>query len=256
MILRATKNRRTIFFLIFDTIIFCLSIYFAFLLRFSGEIPEIFERGMIYGGIILVSSKLVLMWIFRLYKVPWRFFGLNEARKIFLVTILSAGIFYTIFISYDEFFNPFPRSVIIIDAILSALMVGSLRIVKRIFLDFKKSHNGEPCVIIGSTSKTLQVLKGLKSGYADYYATGIVDGRSDVVGTYCDGFLVGNKSELKNYVEDGVKTAIIALKLRPNELKELYDELDEIGFKDIKIFSLLDGKKEGKQLEHKFYKYL
>lgn len=105
MILRATKNRRTIFFLIFDTIIFCLSIYFAFLLRFSGEIPEIFERGMIYGGIILVSSKLVLMWIFRLYKVPWRFFGLNEARKIFLVTILSAGILYTIFISYDEFFN-------------------------------------------------------------------------------------------------------------------------------------------------------
>ncbi|AGZ82165.1 UDP-N-acetylglucosamine 4,6-dehydratase (configuration-retaining) [Campylobacter fetus] len=245
MIFRATKNRRTIFFLVFDTIIFCLSIYFAFLLRFSGEIPEIFERGMIYSGIILVSSKLVLMWIFRLYKVPWRFFGLNEARKIFLVTILSAGIFYTIFISYDEFFNPFPRSVIIIDAILSALMVGGLRIVKRIFLDFKKSHNGEPCVIIGSTSKTLQVLKGLKSGYADYYATGIVDGRSDVVGTYCDGFLVGNKSELKNYVEDGVKTAIIALKLRPNELKELYDELDKIGFKDIKIFSLLDGKKEG-----------
>ena len=81
MIIRATKNRRTLFFLISDAIIFTLSIYFAFLLRFSGEIPEIFEQGMIYSGVVLVSSKLFLMWLFRIYKVPWRFFGLNEARK-------------------------------------------------------------------------------------------------------------------------------------------------------------------------------
>ncbi|ANE32974.1 UDP-N-acetylglucosamine C-6 dehydratase [Campylobacter hyointestinalis subsp. hyointestinalis LMG 9260] len=245
MIIRATKNRRTLFFLISDAIIFTLSIYFAFLLRFSGEIPEIFEPGMIYSGVVLVSSKLFLMWLFRIYKVPWRFFGLNEARKIFFVAFISAILFFIIFVLFEDFFNPFPRSVIIIDATISALMVGSLRILKRIFLDFKKSRSGEPCVIIGSTSKTLQVLKGLKSGYESYYPVGIVDGRSDVVGTYCDGFLVGDKSELKHYIEDGVKTAIIALKLLPNELKELYDELDELGFKDIKIFALLDDKKSG-----------
>ncbi|ANE36316.1 UDP-N-acetylglucosamine C-6 dehydratase [Campylobacter iguaniorum] len=243
--IRATKSRRTAFFLTCDIILFSLSIYFAFLLRFSGEIPDIFVDGMIYSGIVLVSLKIFLMWLFRLYKVPWRFFGLNEARKIFSVTTVSALLFFVLFSFYEDFFNPFPRSVIIIDAIISALMVGSIRILKRVFLDFKKDKGGEPCVIIGSTSKTLQVLKGLKSGYADYYVSGIVDGRKDVVGTYCDGYLVGDKSELKHYIADGVKTAIIALKLAPNELKELYDELDEIGFKDIKIFSLLDGKKEG-----------
>ncbi|ALV25114.1 UDP-N-acetylglucosamine C-6 dehydratase [Campylobacter iguaniorum] len=243
--IRATKSRRTAFFLTCDIVLFSLSIYFAFLLRFSGEIPDIFVDGMIYSGIVLVSLKIFLMWLFRLYKVPWRFFGLNEARKIFSVTTVSALLFFALFSFYEDFFNPFPRSVIIIDAIISALMVGSLRILKRVFLDFKKDKGGEPCVIIGSTSKTLQVLKGLKSGYADYYVSGIVDGRKDVVGTYCDGYLVGDKSELKHYITDGVKTAIIALKLAPNELKELYDELDEIGFKDIKIFSLLDGKKEG-----------
>ncbi|WP_082663232.1 UDP-N-acetylglucosamine 4,6-dehydratase (configuration-retaining) [Campylobacter iguaniorum] len=245
MVIRATKSRRTAFFLTCDIVLFSLSIYFAFLLRFSGEIPDIFVDGMIYSGIVLVSLKIFLMWLFRLYKVPWRFFGLNEARKIFSVTTVSALLFFALFSFYEDFFNPFPRSVIIIDAIISALMVGSLRILKRVFLDFKKDKGGEPCVIIGSTSKTLQVLKGLKSGYADYYVSGIVDGRKDVVGTYCDGYLVGDKSELKHYITDGVKTAIIALKLAPNELKELYDELDEIGFKDIKIFSLLDGKKEG-----------
>ena len=243
--IRATKRRRIAFFLLCDTLIFTLSIYFAFLLRFSGDIPEIFIPGMIYSGAILIVIKIAMLWAFQIYRVPWRFFGLNESRKITLACLLCAGIFFGIFLSYEEIFAPFPRSVIIIDALISAIMVGSLRISKRALIDFKKAKNGHPCVIIGSTSKTLQILKGFKSGYANYYAVGIVDGRKDLVGTYCDGYQVGHKDELKNYIEDGVKSAIIALKLMPNELKDLYDELDTLGFKDIKIFSLIGQKSEG-----------
>lgn len=243
--IRATKRRRIAFFLLCDTLIFTLSIYFAFLLRFSGDIPEIFIPGMIYSGAILIVIKIAMLWAFQIYRVPWRFFGLNESRKITLACLLCAGIFFGIFLSYEEIFAPFPRSVIIIDALISAIMVGSLRISKRALIDFKKAKNGHPCVIIGSTSKTLQILKGLKSGYANYYAVGIVDGRKDLVDTYCDGYQVGHKDELKNYIEDGVKSAIIALKLMPNELKDLYDELDTLGFKDIKIFSLIGQKNEG-----------
>ena len=243
--IRATKRRRIAFFLLCDTLIFTLSIYFAFLLRFSGDIPEIFIPGMIYSGVILIVIKIAMLWAFQIYRVPWRFFGLNESRKITLACLLCAGIFFGIFLSYEEIFAPFPRSVIIIDALISAIMVGSLRISKRALIDFKKAKNGHPCVIIGSTSKTLQILKGLKSGYANYYAVGIVDGRKDLVGTYCDGYQVGHKDELKNYIEDGVKSAIIALKLMPNELKDLYDELETLGFKDIKIFSLIGQKNEG-----------
>lgn len=243
--IRATKRRRIAFFLLCDTLIFTFSIYFAFLLRFSGDIPEIFISGMIYSGAILIVIKIAMLWAFQIYRVPWRFFGLNESRKITLACLLCAGIFFGIFLSYEEIFAPFPRSVIIIDALISAIMVGSLRISKRALIDFKKAKNGHPCVIIGSTSKTLQILKGLKSGYANYYAVGIVDGRKDLVGTYCDGYQVGYKDELKNYIEDGVKSAIIALKLMPNELKDLYDELDTLGFKDIKIFSLIGQKNEG-----------
>lgn len=245
MIINSTKKLRILLFIACDIIIFAFSIYFAFLLRFSGDIPDIFVQGMIYSGIILAFLKLFFMWIFKIYKVRWRFFGLNEARKIFLAMLMSAIGFYIIFAFFSDFFDPFPRSVIIIDGIASALLIGGFRILKRMFLDFKNFKRGEPCVIIGSTSRTISILKGLKSGYANYYAAGVVDGRNDLVGTYCDGFLVGNKSELKNYINDGVKTAIIALKLYPNELKELYDELYALGFKDIKIFSLLDGTKEG-----------
>lgn len=243
--IKATKRNRIAFFLLCDLVIFTLSIYFAFLLRFSGDIPEIFISGMVYSGVILVVIKIAMLWAFRIYRVPWRFFGLNESRKITLACMLCAGIFFGIFLSYEEIFAPFPRSVIIIDALLSAIMVGSLRISKRALIDFKKAKNGRPCVIVGSTSQTLQILKGLKSGHANYYAVGVVDGRANLVGTYCDGYKVGSKDELKSYIADGVKSAIIALKLMPSELKELYDELDDLGFRDIKIFSLIGKQSEG-----------
>ncbi|QCD52091.1 UDP-N-acetylglucosamine 4,6-dehydratase family protein [Campylobacter sp. RM16192] len=246
---KATKLKRLIFFLSFDIFIFVASFYWAYLLRFSGIIPEYFKDSLYINGSLVLFLKLFFMWIFKIYKVPWRFFGLNEARKIFLVHIAAVLSFWVIFFAFSDVFNPFPRSVILIDAVISCLIVGSLRISKRMFLDFsKKADAGEPCIVIGATSKALHVLKGLRQGYIDFYAVGVVDGRSDLVGTYCDGFLVQAKKEISNIIKEyNVKTAIIALALSQDELQELFDELTGYGIRDIKIFSLF-GKQEIKDI--------
>ena len=88
-------------------------------------------------------------------------------------------------------------------------------------LDFSnKPHKGEPCIVIGATSKALHVLRGLKQGYLDYYAVGVVDGRSDLVGTYCDGFLVQDKKDIPSLIKDyDAKTAIISLALDQTSFK-------------------------------------
>lgn len=237
----ATKLKRLVFFIFCDTLIFSFSIYFAFLLRFNGNIPEIFIDGLILTIFCLVIIKLSFMWLFKIYKVPWRFFGLNEARKIFLVHLFSAILFWFIYLLAQDFFNPFPRSAIFIDFVISYLLIGGLRISKRMFLDFStKPRKGEPCIVFGATSKALHVLKGLKSGYIDFYAVGVVDGRSELVGTYCDGFLVQDKKEIVNLIKEyNVKTAIIALALEQDDLQVLFDELTGYGIRDVKLFSLV-----------------
>ena len=242
---KATKFKRIAFFTICDIFIFIYSVYFANLLRFSGEIPEIFEPAMIKMALILVPMKLFLMYIYGLYRVPWRYVGLSEARKITLIMSISATAFYLIFTLASDFFNPFARSTIIIDFLLSCLMVGTLRIIKRVFLDFTSAKRGKPCVIIGGTNKALQVLKGFKSGYASYFCVGITDPRADIVGTDCGGYRVGAMSELKAYANEGTKSAIIAKKLSQSELGALYTQLRELGYDDIKIFTLL-GEDDGK----------
>ena len=243
---KATKLKRLAFFLTFDIAIFAASFYLAYLLRFSGVLPDYFRGGLVAGCATMVVLKLFFMWLFKIYKVPWRFFGLNEARKIFLVHLCAIVCFWIVYFAAPSLFNPFPRSVIFIDAVISCLLIGNLRIAKRMFLDFsKKPHTGEPCVVIGATSKALHVLKGLRQGYIDLYAVGVVDGRSDLVGTYCDGFLVQPKSEIANLIKEyNVKTAIIALALGQDELAELFDELTAYGIRDIKIFSMFGTGKD------------
>ncbi|WP_169753202.1 UDP-N-acetylglucosamine 4,6-dehydratase (configuration-retaining) [Campylobacter mucosalis] len=240
--LKATKLKRLVFFLISDAFIFVSSIYFAYLLRFNGNIPEIYYNGLFITMFLLVGLKLGFMWIFKIYKVPWRFFGLNEARKIFLAHICAAVVFTVIYFIVQDFLNPYPRSVISIDLLISCLLVGSLRISKRMFLDFStKPHRGEPCIVFGATTKAIHVLNGLRQGYLDFYAVSVVDGRSDLIGTYCDGFLVQDKSEIPSIVKDyNVKTAIIALALEQDDLQVLFDELTSYGIRDVKMFSLVE----------------
>ena len=239
----ATKLKRLVFFLLGDVFIFIFSIYVAYLLRFNADIPDIYVQGLFVTAGFLIVFKLFFMWMFKIYKVPWRFFGLNEARKIFLAHVCSAVLFTIVFFIIQDFLNPYPRSVIFIDLLISCLLVGLLRISKRMVLDFSnKPHKGEPCVVIGATSKALHVLRGLKQGYLDYYAVGVVDGRSDLVGTYCDGFLVQDKKDIPSLIKDyDAKTAIIALALDQDELQALVDELSGYGIRDMKLFSLIEN---------------
>ena len=242
MLLKPTKFSRFAFFLLGDIFISILSVYIAFLLRFSGDIPNEFYKGALLSASSLTAIKIFYFWFLRIYLVPWRFFGLYEARKLFYAHAMAALTFLIVFFLASKIFNPFPRSVIIIDAAISFILIGGIRISKRMFLSEKKNiTNNEPCIVVGATSKTFHVLKGMRQKYINYYPVGVVDGRAELVGTYCENYVVRAKSEIPQMIKDsGAKTAIIALALYPDELKQLYDELFAYGLKDIKLFSLLE----------------
>ena len=242
MLLKPTKFSRFAFFLLGDIFISILSVYIAFLLRFSGDIPNEFYKGALLSASSLTAIKIFYFWFLRIYLVPWRFFGLYEARKLFYAHVMAALTFLILFFLASKIFNPFPRSVIIIDAAISFILISGVRISKRMFLSEKKNiTNNEPCIVVGATSKTFHVLKGMRQKYINYYPVGVVDGRAELVGTYCENYVVRAKSEIPQMIKDsGAKTAIIALALYPDELKQLYDELFAYGLKDIKLFSLLE----------------
>ena len=245
------KSKRLAFFLCADVVLFALSVFLAYELRFSGYIPSIFYESLIKATILLVLLKLAFFGLFGIYKVAWRFFSLNEARKIFLALACAECVFLGIFYVFDDFFNPFPRSIIGIDFVLSYLLIGSLRISKRMFVDFRRPIFNEdtPCIVFGATSKALHLLKGAKEGSLNLRPIAVIDERKDLIGTYCDKFKVQSKEAIKEYVKNGVKTAIIAFKCEQDKLKSLFDELVSYGISDIKIFSFTNNETRNLSIE-------
>lgn len=79
------KSKRLAFFLISDIVLILLSVYLAFSLRFSGDIPSIFYHGMMVSAIILLVLKLSFLFVFRIYKVAWRFFLSMKQEKFLLL---------------------------------------------------------------------------------------------------------------------------------------------------------------------------
>ncbi|WP_291952545.1 UDP-N-acetylglucosamine 4,6-dehydratase (configuration-retaining) [Campylobacter sp.] len=233
------KSKRLGFFLGADILLFVISIYLSFSLRFSADIPKEFYEGMFKSAVILILLKIIFLALLRIYQVAWRFFSLNEARKLVIALACAELVFLGIYFLYDDFFNPFPRSVIGIDFVISCMLIGSLRISKRMFVDFRKPKYNEeyPCIVVGATSKALHLLKGAKEGNLGLFPVAVVDERKNLIGTYCDKFIVENKKAIKKYTQEGVHTAIIALKLEQDELKSLFDELISYGINDIKLFS-------------------
>ena len=180
-LLKPTKLKRALFFLSVDIFLSIFSTIIAFVLRFNGDIPNEFYKGLLLSLIVIAFFRIFYLWIFKIYLVPWRFFGLYEAKKIFAAHVLALISFSVVYFFLDELFAPFPRSVIFIDFGLCYILISGFRILKRMAIDSSRndSHN-EPCIIVGSTSKAIHILKGIKQGHINYYPVGVVDERKEL----------------------------------------------------------------------------
>jgi UDP-N-acetyl-D-glucosamine 4,6-dehydratase len=131
-LLRPTALKRTIFFILSDILLSIISLYTSYLLRFNFHIVDkyIDTFWIVFGVLILL--KVGFLFALKSYKVIWRFFGLYEAKNIVIAHIGAYFVFVVIYLLFSDIFNPFPRSVIVIDFFLSLILIGAFRISKRV----------------------------------------------------------------------------------------------------------------------------
>ena len=126
-----TKNFYLMFFLDF---IFILAAYFlSYLLRFEGNIPPWEWKNFETTAPYILPLKLLVFWFLGLYKGMWRYTGLVDLLNVFKATIISSAIIVTaIFSLYG--FKGFPRSVFILDCLLTFILIGGCRVAIRLIL--------------------------------------------------------------------------------------------------------------------------
>ncbi len=118
----------------FLDLIFILAAYFlSYLVRFEGEIPpwgwKAFENTALYFLVL----KLLVFWFFGLYRGMWRYTGLVDLLNVFKAVTTSSAIIVTVVFLLSRF-KGFPRSVFILDCLLTFILIGGSRVAIRLIL--------------------------------------------------------------------------------------------------------------------------
>ncbi len=244
-ILKPSKFKRVAFFLLADTLIFSLSLILALFLRFDFSPPKGYIESLYLWVPILVSVKLLAIWLGGGYSINWRFVGINELFRVILVLSAIGAVAFIINLALQTYRSPLslPKSVILIDYLLSTLLIAFFRISKRVYREVLKSSGGRKRIlIIGAGSTGERILREIQAS-EEYLPVGFLDDDDMKVGTKIRGVRVlGKLGDLKPIVSsEKVNSVIIAIpSLNHKRVREIFNTLSSVGIKDIKIAPSLD----------------
>lgn len=118
--------------LLVDAGVVVLSIFGAYLLRFDFSIPSQIVPNIYYFSVVLLFSKISANIIFKAYKGLWRYTSVNDLINI--IKASSAGTVFSVALSAMVLgFFAIPRSIFIIDYILTTIGFISIRAFIRIY---------------------------------------------------------------------------------------------------------------------------
>ncbi|MFA7535197.1 MAG: nucleoside-diphosphate sugar epimerase/dehydratase [Desulfuromonadales bacterium] len=131
-----------------------VSFWFSFLLRFDLRIPEKFVFAALWLMPLVIIAKLLVFWVSGLFSGWWRYVSIPDLLALLRANIFGSLAFLPIALFFFRF-SGFPRSVLIIDAILCFLLMGGVRIVARMLrehieMNRKGKRNRQTVLIVGA----------------------------------------------------------------------------------------------------------
>jgi len=251
-LLYPTHLKRFLFFFLSDFFIIILSLYFSFLLRFDSTVPFEYKKIFIKALPLFIVVKLTVFAAFRMYKIIWKYVSISDlcnivgaviaAESVLMVSILIPLPVHLQFLSSLNIYS-FPRSIFLIDGIISLLLASGIRISKRLYLELVRNKRnlkqGLSTIIIGAGNTGEMVLRDIaKQENPLFCPVGLLDDDGRKLGTYIHGVKVLAKTDkLKAVVRKYITEALIIAipSLNHKDLRRMYDEARECGIKTIKI---------------------
>lgn len=238
-------TRKVAFFTLTDAALSALALIIAFLLRFEATIPPEYYDRLIYYIAIFVGLNLISLHAERLYSFTWSFVSLTELTRLFRALTYTAVAFaLLVFIGQGTFylFSGFPRSIVPLSYILSFILIGGLRISKRVWLQVspeRAAATGDPILIVGAGKPGEHLIRSLRTGTnSNYRVIGLVDERPSNQGISIHDFpVLGQIKDIPRIVKDeGIKQIIIALERHESDtIQNAVNAAREAGVANIKI---------------------
>jgi FlaA1/EpsC-like NDP-sugar epimerase len=256
-----TGLKRFLFFFLCDILIISFSLFLSFLLRFEFSLPGQYLKMIQIALPLFIVVKLTNFAIFDMYRISWRYISVKDFINIVLAVITSQAILASFILIFSEMpsyaativphylesalvsLKGFPRSIYIIDVIISMILLSGQRLSKRIFLEVihkkRNTNTGKRTLIIGAGNTGEMILRDIdKQDGPEFYPVGLLDDDRQKIGTFIHGVQVlDSTGALKDIIKKyNITAMIIAIpSLNFKLLRDLYGKAQEAKLETIKI---------------------
>lgn len=245
-ILDFARAQKRLAFALADALLTILSIVLAFLLRFDGTLPPEYLEGLLIYTAAAVILNIFFISQSRLYGFTWSFVGLQDLARLARALTYATASLAVIFLldsGITNLFAGFPRSVIFISFFLNLILIGALRISKRLYQEMRHrnttSRADSSTIIIGAGNEGEKMVRTLQGESNTHYRlVGIIDDNESKQNTLLHGIpVLGTITDLAKLKDElKVQNVIIALSSRESELtKRAIRAAREAGIQNIKI---------------------
>ena len=248
------RNR---YFVILDICLLAAIPALALTLRVNLPWDRAFHQPLLIFTLLALLVKLPVFYAFRLYARYWRYASMDELINIALAAFIASALVTAIFWGMQGlgFFgkNSLPRSVPIVDGLLTLLFVGGTRFSLRAaeYLRARRS-NGKPgkrVLIVGAGDAGEMVVREMRTSHMiSLEPVGFVDDNPYKQGVVIHGVRVlGNLAKIPELVEEyRVQEVIIAMPAAQGDtIRQIVRLCEQAGVPSRSvpgIYELLDGR--------------
>lgn len=207
-----------------DAGLLALALLVAFGLRFGFILPSKYISFLFVFGLPMVLFKILSLYLFGLYRRFWRYASIGTLRALFQALSLSSlGI---VFLLYFTQILALPRSVFVIDWLLSIILLGGVRFFSRSLVELRlyatMPSSARQVLIAGAgDAAEMLVREMLKNRAMGYMPVGLLDNEPIKQGMYIHGIKVlGTLDDLADVARSRhVDEVVIAMPSAPKEVK-------------------------------------
>ncbi|MCJ7615958.1 MAG: polysaccharide biosynthesis protein, partial [Desulfobacterales bacterium] len=199
-----------------DMVLLALAYFSAYVVRFEAHIGAS-ELLVIKQTIVpILLCKLAVFYFFNLYRGMWRYTGIVDLLNAIKAVLVSSLIIITVVLMLSRF-QGFSRSVFVIDAVFSLILIAGIRLVIRLLLSTTttttafslnkraiNSNEHKKMIIIGAGDAGEKVVREIYDNpRMNYRIVGFVDDDKNKLGKQIHGIrVIGRIDELEEVVKN------------------------------------------------------
>ena len=126
------RNRNLYLVLATDVLVFTVALTLAYLLRFDFSPASVYWHQFEISLLILIPAKMLFFFMSGLYQGMWRYTDIRDSWKLFRAVIMAEVVAIAL-LSFHTRLTGYSRAIFVIDALLTFLLAGGIRVAIRSF---------------------------------------------------------------------------------------------------------------------------